>query len=249
MRTPSTSSAACTRLRCLWLSWSTCVFDFVPWTAVYTLHIQLLQSRFVAHRCVSISSTSLRIRHVRTLFVGPRPLRLRALAFDVSGIASLRFCLADFVPFAFGFCGFIRRVFGCDLLNLSPSFDLSGFNSTCGSIPPAFSVSFPCVSLRFDVVDLPSHSVSSRSFGLAFDFSIHLRLRIVSFRPVCLQLHSTSTLLHISGRSGAATSRRGSRPPPTKQTTKTQNQKPTKKPRNNHEAAKEPRSRCRNPHA
>jgi hypothetical protein len=54
--------------------------------------------------------------------LGLRLLRLCALAFDVSGIASLPFCLADFVPFAFGFCRFIRCIFGCDLLNLSPPF-------------------------------------------------------------------------------------------------------------------------------
>jgi hypothetical protein len=73
----------------------------------------------------------------------------------------------------------------------------------CGSwIPlhPASLVSFRCASLRFDVVDLPSHSVSSHSFGLAFDFSIHLRLRIVSLRLACLRLHSTSTFLHTAGR-------------------------------------------------
>jgi hypothetical protein len=80
---------------------------------------------------------------------------------------------------------------------LSFAFNLSG----CRSYPThsAFSVSFPCASLRLAVVELPSHWVSSRSFRLGFDF-FHLRLCIVSFRLACLRLRSTSTFLHISGR-------------------------------------------------
>jgi hypothetical protein len=66
---PSNSSVACTRLRCLWPSWSTCVFDFNPWTAVYTLHIPLLQSRFVAHRCDSTLSAFLPVRLCRIYLI------------------------------------------------------------------------------------------------------------------------------------------------------------------------------------
>jgi hypothetical protein len=93
---------------------------------------------------------------------------------------------------------------------------------------PFHFVSLRFASLRLAVVDLPSHSVSSRSFRLGFDF-FHLRLRIVSFRLACLRLHSTSTFLHISGRpvlrpqGGGVGHRRQNKTP------KTPNQKPTKK--------------------
>jgi hypothetical protein len=83
---------------------------------------------FISCSCVSTSLDFPSIRRPHLPFVFSfarfrlRHPRLRALASDVSGIVSLPFCLADFVPVAFGFCGSIRCAFGCDLLGLSPSF-------------------------------------------------------------------------------------------------------------------------------
>jgi hypothetical protein len=143
-----------------------------------------------------------------------RPLRLRALAFDISGVVSLAFGLADskFLCIQFRFVSLRSRL---------PCF-------------PGF-VSLRAVAFRRR---WPLHSVFSHSFGLAFDFSIYLRLRIVSFRLACLRLHSTSTFLHISGRpvlrpqGGGVGHRRQNK----HQKHQTQNQQ--KKNRNNYEAAK-----------
>jgi hypothetical protein len=149
-------------------------------------------SGFNSSCCGSISPGFLSLRSLRLHFVFACGLSIRHPVLSVSMLlacfhsvqllrtrfASLRsrFLLLRFLSFAFNLLG-------------------------CCSYPThsAFSVPFPCASLRLAVVELPSHSVSSRSFCLGFDL-FHLRLRIVSFRLACLRLHSTSTFLHISGR-------------------------------------------------
>jgi hypothetical protein len=159
-RSPSTSSAACTRPRFLRPPFPTILSHRCACSGLQHLQLRALTSdasdilrfllRFLWQLSASFRSRKLdRLRFVSVCFdifsfilcscvstsldflafdlfarisLGFRPLRLRALAFDVSGIASLPFCLADFVPFAFGFCGFIRCAFECEPLNLPPSF-------------------------------------------------------------------------------------------------------------------------------
>jgi hypothetical protein len=118
IRSHSTSSAACTRLRFLWqlsASFRSRKLDCLRCVSVCFLHLQL-------HSCSCVSTSldflSFRRPHLPFVFAFARfrlrPLRLRALTFDCYGIVSLAFdppgwssslstSAAYFRIFAFGF--------------------------------------------------------------------------------------------------------------------------------------------------
>jgi hypothetical protein len=188
------------------------IFGFISCSCVST------RLDFLDH---STSSSSLRFRH--------RPLRLRALAFDVSGVVSLAF---DFkflrIQFLFLPHRFVslRSRLPWLRLPLSPSPPWAAVHGyLCIKLPWFRSVAQRCVSTLLTFLRI---RFFSRSFRLGFDF-FHLRLRIVSFRLACLRLHSTSTFLHISGRPVLRPQGGGVGHRRQKQTPKTTNKKKKKK--------------------